>query len=54
MIRYPREVIADASTTTYGRKEDQDRKNVRRIVLERAEIENWKTKRLTFPYERLI
>jgi hypothetical protein len=54
MVRYPREVIADASTTTYGRKEDQDRKNVRRIVMERADIPDWKTKRLTFPYERLV
>lgn len=54
MIRYPREVIADASTTTYGRKEDQDRKNVRRIVLERAELPGWQPKRLTFPYERLL
>lgn len=54
MVRYPREVIADASTTTYGRKEDQDRKNVRRIVLERKEIPDWRPLRLTFPYERLL
>lgn len=54
MIRYPREVIADASTTTYGRKEEQDRKNVRRIVLERKEVPNWKPLRVTFPYERLL
>ena len=54
MVRYPREVIADASTTTYGRKEPQDRSNVKRIVLERAEIPKWETKRLTFPYERLV
>jgi hypothetical protein len=54
MVRYPREVVADASTTTYGRKEVQDRINVKRIVLQRAEIPNWKTKRLTFPYEQLL
>jgi hypothetical protein len=54
MVRYPREVIADASTTTYGRKEEQDRKNVRRIVHERADIQGWRPLRLTFPYERQI
>jgi hypothetical protein len=54
MVRYPREVIADASTTTYGRKEAIDRTNVRRISLERAEERGWKTKRLTFPFERQI
>lgn len=31
LIRVPREVVKDASTTTYGRKEEQDRINVRRI-----------------------
>jgi hypothetical protein len=54
MIRYPREVIADASTTRYGRKEPQDRENVRRIVTERAEIPNWRPLRLTFPYEQQV
>jgi hypothetical protein len=54
MVRYPREVIADASTTTYGRKEEQDRKNVRRIVLERADIPDWRPLRLSFPFERQI
>lgn len=54
MVRYPREVLADASTTTYGRKEKQDRENVRRIVLERQEIKNWEPLRVTFPYERLV
>lgn len=54
LIRYPREVIADASTTTYGRKEQQDRDNVQRIKIERARIPNWRPDRLTFPYERLL
>lgn len=54
MVRYPREVIADASTTTYGRKEVQDRTNVRRIVMERREIPDWRPLRLTFPYERQL
>jgi hypothetical protein len=53
LIRYPRELIADASTTTYGRKEPQDNENVRRIKEERAKINGWRPLRLTFPYERL-
>lgn len=54
LIRYPREVIADASTTTYGRKEPQDGANVRRIREEREAEGKWKTKRLTFPWEQLV
>lgn len=36
MVRYPREIIPDASTTTYQRKEKQDGKNVPRIKAEIA------------------
>lgn len=54
MIRYPREVIADASTTTYTRKEKRDKLNVRRIINERASIPHWRPLRLTFPYRRLL
>lgn len=54
LIRYPREVIADASTTTYGRKEQQDRVNVQRIRDERALIPHWTPLRVTFKYDRLF
>jgi len=54
MVRYPRDVIPDASTTTYERKAPQDKTNVRRIFLERKGEGVWKTKRLTFPYERQV
>lgn len=54
LIRYPREVLADASTTTYGRKEQQDHVNVARIREERSRIPGWRPLRLTFPYERLL
>lgn len=54
LVRYPRDVIADASTTTYGRKEPQDRENVTRIRDARAKVKNWRPLRLTFPYERLV
>lgn len=54
LIRYPREVISDASTTTYGRKETQDSINVNRIRNERAQIPDWKPLRLTFPWTHQI
>lgn len=53
MIRVPREVIPDASTTHYGRKEQRDRDNVSRIRNERMLIPNWRPLKLTFPWERL-
>lgn len=54
LIRYPRDVIADASTTTYGRKEEQDRINLRRIRAERGERKDWRPLRLSFPWEQLV
>lgn len=53
LIRYPREVLPDASTTTYGRKEPKDRANVQRIRATRAQIPHWRPKRLTFPYTQV-
>lgn len=51
LIRYPREVIADASTTTYERKQAIDRDGVTRV---RALIKaDPKPHRLTFPWEAL-
>lgn len=50
LIRYPREVISDASTTTYQRKEHEDAVNIPRIKAEREKIKNWQPLRLTFPY----
>lgn len=53
LIRVPLDVVPDASTTTYGRKEPIDRYNVRRIRRERDQSPLWRPKRLTFPWERL-
>lgn len=51
LIRYPREVISDASTTSYGRKEKQDAEGVAKV---RAAIKADPTPhRLTFPWEEL-
>ena len=53
LIRYPREVIPDASTTKYQRKQPEDKVGVTRIRQERARIPNWRPLRLTFPWERI-
>jgi predicted glycosyltransferase involved in capsule biosynthesis len=50
LIRVPRDVIPDASTTHYGRKEEQDREGVHRIRAERGKLKNWRPLRLTFPW----
>lgn len=52
LIRYPRSVLADASTRAdqYGRKELQDRQHVPRIRAERSLIQNWRPLNLTFPW----
>jgi hypothetical protein len=52
LIRYPREVIPDASTTTYGRKEPQDVEHVQRIRRERERLSTWYPLRVTFPWTR--
>lgn len=51
--RYPREVIPDASTTQYTRREKEDGENIRRIKHERAQDPHWKPKRLTFPWSKV-
>ncbi len=51
IVRVPREVIPDASTTTYERKTAADAGVLKRIKLERAQDPAWQTKRMTFPYE---
>lgn len=52
MVRYPREVIADASTTIYTRKNDicNDEDLIRRREL-RAKIQDWRPVRGSFPWE---
>jgi hypothetical protein len=52
LIRVPRTFIPDASTTTYLRKQPEDRANIHRIRTERAK-EKWKPLNLTFPYHRV-
>lgn len=54
MIRVPREVIPDASTTHYGRKEAIDGENVRRIRAERAVLETWRPERVKLPWTKQV
>ncbi len=52
LVRYPREIIPDASTTCYTRKGDtvNDSDLIQRRF-DRAQIPDWKPLRLTFPWE---
>lgn len=53
LIRVPRDVIPDASTTTYERKTDEDRDNIRRIKKERSKLIDQTPLTLTFDYVRV-
>jgi predicted glycosyltransferase involved in capsule biosynthesis len=53
LVRYPREVIADASTTNYGRKEQQDHEGVTRVRAQIAQ-EGGRPRRLSFPFHQVI
>ena len=53
LVRVPRELVPDASTTTYGRKEAQDHEGVTRIRREIA-AQGGPTKRLSFPYHQIV
>lgn len=54
LIRVERASVPDASTTTYGRKEEQDRKGVQRIRAEIIASGELTPARGTFPWERLL
>lgn len=54
LVRVPREEVPDASTTTYLRKQPEDRAGLARVFEEREAIENWKPLRGSFPYERVF
>lgn len=54
LIRYPREVIPDASTTTLNRKSDEDRTTINALVKGRANNPRWKPRHFSFPCERLL
>lgn len=54
VVRYPREVIPDASTTNYARKTHEDRRAVKEIRRRlKAEGTYEQPKTLTFPYHKV-
>lgn len=53
LIRVPREVVPDASTTTYLRKQPEDHDGVTRIRA-RIAAEGGRPHRLTFPYHQVV
>lgn len=56
IIRYPRSVIPDASTTTYLRKQPEDRDGMTRVNAEIDAIPKgeYVPKRLSFPFHRVV
>jgi predicted glycosyltransferase involved in capsule biosynthesis len=54
LIRVPRSVIPDASTTTYLRKQPEDREGLARVKKERATIPDWTPLRYRFSYDRVF
>ena len=55
VIRYPREVIADASTTEFRRKEGRDPNALKKIEMEKSRLGKAdEIKTCSFPYERQI
>lgn len=54
LVRVGREVVPDASTTQFPRKNQEGaNENIRRIKQERNAIPGWRPKTLSFPYERM-
>jgi hypothetical protein len=53
IIRVPRTVLADASTTTYLRKQPEDKPMIIQIKANRNKEKDWKPLRGSFPYVRV-
>lgn len=53
IIRVPREVQPDASTTRYARKTIEDSQEIKRIKDERSRVPNWRPVRYRFAYKRV-
>jgi glycosyltransferase involved in cell wall biosynthesis len=54
LVRVPRDVIPDASTTTLARKQPAEKENIRRLLAERASDPNWRPIHFSFPHERVL
>lgn len=54
LVRVPREVVPDASTTTLKRKDPAEKDNIRRLLAERATDPHWKPLHFSFPHKRVL
>jgi glycosyltransferase involved in cell wall biosynthesis len=54
LVRVPREVVPDASTTTLKRKEPGEKDNIRRLLAERAGDVHWHPLHFSFPHKRVL
>lgn len=54
LIRYPREVIPDASTTTLERKNPEERQRINALVKGRTGNPDWKPLHFSFPCARVF
>lgn len=54
LIRYPREVIPDASTTTLTRKDPYQKNRINNLIRERSKIANWRPLHFIHPCERVL
>lgn len=54
LVRVPREVVPDASTTTLKRKDPAEKENIRRLLAERAADAHWKPLHFSFPHKRVL
>lgn len=54
LVRVPREVIPDASTTTLTRKDPAEKDNIRRLLAERSANKFWQPLHFSFPHKRVL
>lgn len=52
LVRYPREVIADASTTQFERKRPEEKEAIKMRI--RARLAGWRPRLFSFPCERVL
>jgi len=54
LVRVPRDVVPDASTTTLKRKDPTEKDNIRRLLADRSTDANWKPLHFSFPHKRVL
>lgn len=54
LVRVPRDVVPDASTTTLKRKDPAEKENIRRLLAERTGDIQWRPLHFSFPHKRVL